>query len=340
MELIRRIAPEAIPLITIRYDIMQKLRFSQPLGRRTLARRLDLGERIVRRELDLLRRQGLVEIHREGVCLTETGMELLHPLGELVHGLKGLDALEKALARALNLRKMIIVPGDSDESPVVKQALARATSNYLAGALSDDDILAVTGGTTLAEVARSLPDVPFRRRVTVVPARGGLGEEVELQANTIAATIARHLGGSYRLFHIPDDLPREAIDTICSEPKIRQIMDLLQRADYVLHGIGTAEEMAKRRGLDREQMAVLRERRAVGEAFGYYFDQRGRIVYSTSSAGLRLEDLPRVGEVIAVSGGRSKAQATLAVLSTHYQDVCITDEGAARLMWSLLGMEG
>ena len=229
---------------------------------------------------------------------------------------------------------MVIVPGDLDEDPMVKKDLARATSVYLDKVLKDEDVLAVTGGTTLAEVARSLPLFSSKRRVIVVPARGGLGEEVELQANTVAAVFARQLGGSYRLFHLPDDLPEEAMHTISNEPKVRQIMALLRRADYVLHGIGTAEEMARRRGLGPWQMELIRKRQGVERLA--ITDRQGRIVYSTSSTGLRLEDLQGIGEVIAVGGGKSKAEAALAVLSSKYQHVCITDEGAARVMWSLI----
>lgn len=334
--IIQRVAPELLPILELRYKILRQLLFSQPLGRRALASKLQLGERIIRRELEKLREGGLVEIGPDGVRLTSKGTPIVAELGQLVHQLRGLRHLEEGLARELGLRRMMVVPGDLDEDPMVKKDLARATSIYLDKVLKDEDVLAVTGGTTLAEVARSLPLFSSRRRVIVVPARGGLGEEVELQANTIAAVFARQLGGSYRLFHLPDDLSEEAMHTISNEPKVRQIMALLRKARYVLHGIGTAEEMARRRGLGPRQMDLIRRRQGVGEAFGYYFDRQGRIVYSTSSTGLRLEDLEGIGEVIAVGGGKGKAEAALAVLSSKYQHVCITDEGAARLMWSLI----
>src|SRR5690606_8709489 len=105
-----------------------------------------------------------------------------------------------------------------------------------------------------------------------LPIWGGLGEEVELQANTIAAAIAKQLGATYRMLHVPDDLGEEAMSTIAMEPKIKELIELIRSARIVLHGIGTAEEMARRRGLPKEQVAILEERQAVGEAFGYYFD--------------------------------------------------------------------
>lgn len=190
--------------------------------------------------------------------------------------------------------------------------------------------MAVTGGTTIAEVANAISFGGWKTDATVVPARGGLGEDVEKQANTVAALLAKKLGGSYRLLHAPDDLSEESLASVSSEPRIREILELVRSADIVLHGIGTAEEMARRRGMSAGQIARLEELGAVGEAFGYYFDRLGRPVHVTSSVGLKLEDLGRIGTVIAVGGGASKAEAVVAVMSHHYQDILVTDEGAAR----------
>ena len=98
--------------------------------------------------------------------------------------------------------------------------------------------------------------------------------------------------------------------------------------------------MARRRELAPEHVATLKTRRAVGEAFGYYFDRSGRIVFRTSSAGVRFEDLAHIDTVVAVGGGRSKAAAAIAVLKTRQQDVYITDEGAALEMAALLQQTG
>ena len=47
-----------------------------------------------------------------------------------------------------------------------------------------------------------------------------------------------------------------------------------------------------------------------------------------------------MGLVVAVGGGKSKAEAALAVLSTQRQDIYITDEGAAREMLRCLQKRG
>lgn len=334
--ILRRIAPEIVELVERRYIILRNVYFAQPVGRRALAARLRLPERTVRNEVELLREQGLLISNPAGMQVTLAGERVLAELKEYVRELRGLSGLERRLARLLGLKELIIVPGDSDEDETVKKEMAKATARYLKKVLNDGDVLAVTGGTTLAEVARSFPVSTEKKNLMVVPARGGLGEEVEKQANTVAAAIAERMGAIYRLLHIPDDVSEEVIASLAAGSKTRELLDLIKRADVVLHGIGTAEEMARRRGLSEEQLQILRERKAVGEAFGYYFDRNGRIVYSTSSVGLRMEDLEKIDKVLAVGGGHTKAEAALAVMSHRYQDVCITDEGAARAMLAII----
>lgn len=49
----------------------------------------------------------------------------------------------------------------------------------------------------------------------------------------------------------------------------------------------------------------------------------------TNNAGLMLQDLPKIGTVIGVARGRSKAAAILSVIRASRQDILITDEAAA-----------
>ncbi|MBE3575060.1 MAG: hypothetical protein IMW99_06390 [Firmicutes bacterium] len=343
IQLQQRIAPEMAEIIERRFMVLRNLHFAQPIGRRGLAQMLASPERSVRRELDFLRTGGLISVEAGGVRLTDEGEALLDRLADYVRELRGLVHLEKALARRLGLQEAVIVPGDCDRDPRVKQELGRATARLLQSRLQDGQVLAVSGGTTMAEVARAMPDLggrpgePARRRtILVVPARGGLGEDVEIQANTIAANMAARLGGNYRLLHVPDGVGGEALSRLLQEPVIAEVVGIIRRADVVLHGIGTAEEMARRRGLPKEQWEYLQCHHAVGEAFGYYFDAQGRTVFVTNSIGLHLEDLAHVPLVISVGGGATKAAPLLAVIHPPLQKVLVTDEGAARKAWELL----
>ena len=196
-------------------------------------------------------------------------------------------------------------------------------------------IVAVSGGSTMAKVAEAINfSVPT---TTVVPARGGLGEVVEYQANTIAAVMASKLGGRYRLLHLPDGVNEETLEAILDgDGNLRAVADMIKEADILVHGIGEAREMAERRGMAAAVIADIEQRGAVGEALGQYCALPGKIVYVTSSIGLRLDDLAGIGTVIAVAGGSSKAKAILAVAGTGGQNVLVTDEAAAKAVQLLI----
>lgn len=338
-ELIRiqqKIAPEVTGIIQRRYDILRAILYHQPIGRRSLASQLKLGERIIRGEVDFLQELNLLRINQWGMTLTEDGEKIAFHLEQYIRQLGGLSSLEQRISKSLNLPRVVVVPGDADLNPMVKKDLGRAVARYLKSHLEPGQVIAVAGGTTLAEVAEALGNMRFKMNVLVVPARGGLGEQVEIQANTIAARIAEHLGGEYRLLHIPDYLSPAALETLQNESGIREIIDLIVSSDLVVHGIGTVNEMVIRRGFKESEIKKIIDKGAVGEALGYYIDSEGKIVDVINSIGLHLNDLRRTKLVIAAAGGKNKAAAILACMYASPRSVLITDQGAAEEMLNLM----
>ncbi len=108
------------------------------------------------------------------------------------------------------------------------------------------------------------------------------------------------------------------------------MLDTIKQARVVVHGVGTALEMARRRNLSEAEITHIHQLGAVGESFGFYFNSASEVVYTTSSLGLRLADLCSVPTVICVGGGASKARALSAVLRNGFSHIVVTDEGAAR----------
>ena len=157
LTVLQRIVPELKDVLERRYTLLRAVRTFGPVGRRTLTSELNISERTVRSELDILRAQGLIETGSSGVRLSREGEIVLSRLDEMARKLYDLAAVEQAMAAAFKLQRVIIVPGDSDADPGVKRDMAQVTAAYLRSILRDGDILAVTGGTTLAQVAESFP---------------------------------------------------------------------------------------------------------------------------------------------------------------------------------------
>jgi central glycolytic genes regulator len=329
IEVQKKLLPDLLKVMQKRYQILQYIRLMQPIGRRSLSTSLGLSERILRNEVQFLKDQNLIEIHTSGMSLTKEASSLLITLEEMMKDVLGLSHLENTLKERFNLDKVIVVAGDSDQSPWVKKEMGRACVSCIKERLNAKNIVAVTGGTTTAAVAEMMTPDSKNREILFVPARGGLGETVENQANTICAKMAERASGNYRLLHVPDQLSKDAYQSIIEEPSIKELLSIMKSSSMVVHGIGDAKTMAERRRTPEEDFLKIEKGNAVGEAFGYYFDQEGVIVHKVQTVGIQLDDIEEVPNVIAVAGGASKAKAIKAYMKQALDSVLITDEGAA-----------
>lgn len=331
----KQLIPDLSDTMKKRYTILHHVRLTGPVGRRTLAQALHMTERVLRAEAEFLESQGLLDIGADGMRATVSGERLLEEMEPLVKMLFGITELEEELRRRFGLKQAVIVAGDSDDSPHVKQELGRAAASILRRYVTKGDIIAVTGGSTMAQIAERMTPSPQFKGCLFVPARGGLGERVELQANTIASAMAKRTGAQYRMLHVPDHLGEEAYQSLIQDPTVSDILADIRKARIVLHGMGDALVMARRRRVDERTMTSLLEEGALAEAFGYYFDEQGRVVHNMPTVGLRIEDIDNAELRIGVAGGASKGRAIAAVMRHGQEDVLVTDEAAAEQMLSL-----
>lgn len=332
LDIQKKLLPDLLDVLVKRHRILQYIRLMQPIGRRSLATNLQLSERVLRGEVTFLKEQGLVQFATAGMSVTEEGEQLFEKLEDVVKELQGLRELEKRLEKQLGVQKVLVVAGDSETEDWVKRELGRACVSALKERMKEKDVIAVMGGTTLAAVAEMMTPDDKTREVVFVPARGGLGEQVENQANTISAELAHRANAEYRLLHVPDQLSEEAYSSLVLEPSVKDILKLIQSASTVIHGIGEATTMARRRASVDSFIDKLEREEAVGEAFGYYFNHSGKPIYKQRTIGLQLDDLDEDKCVISVAGGHSKAGAIAAYMNYRPSDVLITDEGAAKAL--------
>lgn len=326
----KKIVPELTDLLVQRYQILRQVSHEHPIGRRALAARLGLSERVLRAQVDFLKKSGLLDFSSSGMSVTDEGADILKELADYVRKLQDISFLEKALSDTLKIGKVVILPGDSDQEDVVKREIGRTAAHILSKLLSDGKrhIVAVSGGTTMAAMAANITG--SQPSTVVVPARGGLGDNVELQANTIATVLAQKLGASYRQLYVPDSVSEDILNSILKEDiGVRAVVDIIKQADILVHGVGRASVMARHRRLSSSIIEKLEQDGAVGEAFGQYCALDGRQVYMTNNAGLMLQDLQHIGTIIGIAGGKSKAAAILSVIRASRQDILVTDEAAA-----------
>lgn len=336
LDVIKSIAPEITELVERRYLILRTVNNLQPVGRRALSTHLGLGERIVRNEVNTLKDNGFLNIEIMGMYVTDDGKALLDELNYIYKGLKGILELQRNLEKQLGVRQVVIVPGNSTEDESVLREMGKTTSNLIKKFINPKDIIGITGGSTMAAVAEEMTQSPQQNDILVIPARGGLGSELETQANAIAAKIGKKLGGTYKLLNVPDTLEEEALDIIIKNDEIKASIDLINSINLLVFGIGRADTMAHRRKLSDERINHILGKGSVAEAFGHYFDIQGKEVWEYKTIGLSLNKFKEIETVIGVAGGAEKAEAIMAISSLTKDIVIVTDESAGKRILEII----
>ena len=336
LKVLSRIAPDLMADIGRRAQVLSCVESMQPVGRRALAARLNLPEREVRAAAAALKEQGLITMDASGMQLTPQALDVLSGAHDLSRAMFGLTRLEQSLSRLLKVPHVVVVAGNADADAQVLREVGRAAAHRVHKLLQSGMTLAVTGGRTMSEMAHGMQSA-VAMNVMVVPARGGMGSSMETQASAVAAEIAKRLGGHHRVIHLPDSLDGTALQEMMKLPEVRETLELLQRTDLVVHGVGRADVMAQRRRMSAEDMDTLRKGRAVGEAFGDFFDFEGKTVLKARSVALELGKGYKETKMVAVAAGERKAEAIVAASRHEKHDSLITDEAAARKIVVLLG---
>ncbi|MHA6259939.1 sugar-binding transcriptional regulator [Sporosarcina sp. CAU 1771] len=328
-----KLVPEMIVLLQERYRLLKLVKVAGPIGRRPLGEMANLTEREIRTMLDHLRAQGLINIAKNGASITFEGLQVLEALEPDMEDWLGRITIAKRLTNLLQIRSVLIVPGDSDSDESTKSLLAQEAANQFTNEIGRGTTVAVTGGSSIALIPNHIEKFTDPSELLFIAARGGVGEDIGLQANVIAASFAQASGGSYRSFYYPDSLGKEAHEAFLKDPSIVKMIGLYDTVDCVLHGIGNAQTMAKLRESSEEERLFLKNKGAQGEAFGYYFDEQGNAVHRIRTVGIQIEQLARIPLIISVAGGKNKAKAILAYMATApEQSILVTDEGAANEM--------
>ena len=116
LEIQRKIVPEALVLLEKRYSILNEISLSGTIGRRMLASKMNISERIIRSEVDFLKIEGLIAIDATGMMVTPSGKVILDSLGEYISQIRGLSLMQVTLAEKLGISKVIIVATSVESS--------------------------------------------------------------------------------------------------------------------------------------------------------------------------------------------------------------------------------
>ena len=334
---LKRIAADQVEEIYRRALLLERIHAIGPVGRRTLAASMQLSEREVRAAAESLKDEGLIALNTSGMQLSDDGMKILPEVRALCRNISGLFDLETQLKTKLNIQNLSVVPGDADIDRMVLVDLGRATGRFVHEVLRENMIIAVSGGSTMNEVAHTM--TPGPGPVMVVPARGGFGRLAQMQADAVAGELASRIGGDCRLMHLPEGMDQDTLAKAAKLPGVRATLALMRNADIILFGVGRADDMAQRRSLSLAMRRQLTKAGAVGDALGDFFDINGKVIHQSPSLSSELGVGKPNSVSIMAAAGQSKGEAVLAAVRWHPPWALVVDEGLGKAMLELLYQE-
>ena len=297
-----------------------QLYYGDNLRQQQVAQELGVSRPTVSRLLALAREEGIVQI-------------------TVVDPFATFEDLESRLASAFDLRQAVVVAGEGLAGELLVRRLGLATASYLRSALTNGALVGVGWGRTLHGVAEAL-GTERQREIQVLPLIGGLGQvSPSFQVNELARRLAEAFGGTWQPLYAPAFVRDvSAYRSLSQVGDVASVIESWSKLNVALVGIGHFAmhrqwSMLFADYMDDALLKVLRERGAVGDLCGRFFDDHGQQCLAEPGViGISLEQLKALDHVVGLAGGEEKVAAILGALRGGYLTVLVTDSVTARAM--------
>lgn len=249
--------------------------------------------------------------------------------------------LSVQLRDALGLARAVVVDTPPEPEPSLRQHLAEVTADLLTEIVADDDVLGLTWSRTIAATSAALTRLA---PCTVVQLAGTLAHP-ERDAGTVelcrrAAAVG---GGRAYSIYAPLVLPDAATaSSLRGQPEITEALSRFGALTKAVVAIGawSAGHSTVWEAVSRRERTDYRAAGACAEVSGRLLDAAGRDVRTDLDdrlIAISLDELRAVPEVVALSTGPARAEATRAVVQAGFVSTLVTDASCARAMLALEG---
>ena len=249
--------------------------------------------------------------------------------------LAGNPEIEEKIREKYNIENVVAI------RPLVDNDYANisvAAASYLISHVKSRDTIGVSWGMSIAHMIEHVVDMNLPN-VNVVPIVGGAGSEAVCLSNTNVTNLSERLGARCMLLHASaccTDLEERRI--IMSNQRVKEIIEIGERADIALIGIGDLEHSRILSGhyTTQEDMRQIREQDVVGDIAFRFLTREGEfadIDFNKRVIGCDLKKIrENAREVIAIAYGREKAEIIRAALKSRVITTLFTDYETAKML--------
>ncbi|RKL67247.1 RNA polymerase subunit sigma-70 [Salipaludibacillus neizhouensis] len=246
------------------------------------------------------------------------------------------DQLAEIIQHRYNLKRVIVVDTPEEDDQRIKQYLGQQAADFLDSIIEDNEIIGVTWGTTMYQVAKELKPKKMNN-VRIVQMKGGVSHS---ETNTHANEILYMFGQAFHT--IPHHLPLPAIvdhvvvkQAMEADRYIKNILELGQKATIAMYTVGTVktESLLFQLGYFKGEDTQLISEKSVGDISSRFFDGTGEICskeLNSRTVGIELSELRKKKYSILIAGGAHKLAGIRGALTGKYANVLVTDVHTAK----------
>ena len=296
-----------------------KLYYQMDFSQVEVAKKLGVSRPTVSRLLQQAKEEGIVEI-------------------KITDPSENCRMLGTELEEKLGLKKAIVASVPMYEDNIVKQVIGKNAADYISSIVKDDDVIGVTWGTTMYQVAAHLEHKSVRG-VKIVQLKGGVSHS---QKKTFASETLHLFEKAFdaTLYQLPIPaivdhvVVKQAIE---ADRHIRRLLTIGKEANIAVYTVGVprTDSLLFQLGYFTEEDEKVISEHAVGDIASRFFDKDGRICNEELDArtiGIGLEDLKNKEQSILVAGGLKKVDGIWGAIKAKLCNVLITDTYTAKIL--------
>jgi len=290
------------------------LYYEQDLTQKEIGDKLFISRSRVSRLLTAAKKRGVVTI-------------AIHHAGERSF------ELERMLERKYRLDKAYVLNSNNLSYSDVLRLMGIFAAKYINNQVKNNHVIGITWGKSVSHTIAALNPNPSLKLEVVQAIGGTLVQNPIINIPSLLQTFMSKFDATAIYLNAPlyvDD-PQTCVQ-LKAEPAIAYALEKARNADIILTGIGEASEETFQYmwfGFDiNKELNQLLKAGVSGSICAQTYDINGTPVSSVFNShvmGITLEELKTAKKVVAVSGGRRKAEAVLGALRGGYIDVLVTD---------------
>ncbi|HWR12689.1 MAG TPA: sugar-binding transcriptional regulator [Rectinemataceae bacterium] len=295
------------------------LYYLRDLDQDEIAHRLNLSRQSVSRHLKRARESGIVRF-------------TINSPNEITFA-----ELELELETAFDLKAAVIAPVNVNVDDLIKDAIGKYAAGFIEQSVRDGDVFGVSWSSTVLACAQNLKNNGVKD-LTICQLNGSMDvADFSTRAEFIISKMAAVFKAKTISLAVPMlvDSP-EILNSIMADTRIRNSFETAQRASVGVFGIGSINQKSSlyQTGyMSQRILDELRERRAVGDIAGHFFDIHGEIcdqLLESRTLAVPKETFRSMRLSIALAGGEHKLEAIEGALAGKWCNALVTDETTAQ----------